>query len=119
MTHLYFLGNNSCKNMSCENVKCDLVKRLSDYLEKIGILSLHPKHKMNILTNFVYSKLRWNLTIYHLSGTLIVQNLDNKANRYIRKWLGIPISGDFNHLRLNFKQLGIGLKLPNYCAKHL
>ena len=64
-------------DMSNENVKNDLAKRLSDYLEKIDILSLHPKHKINIVTKFVYSKLRWDLTIYHLSETWIAENLDN------------------------------------------
>ena len=36
-----------------------------------------------------------------------------KANRDIRKWLCIPISGNVNHLRLKVKQLGIGLKLSS------
>ena len=40
------LGKEFCYNMSCENVKCYLVKRLSDYPEKIDILSLHPKHNI-------------------------------------------------------------------------
>ena len=71
--------------MSNEIVKNDLVKRLSDYLEKIDIFSLHPKHKINIVTKFVYSKHRWDLTIYHLPETWIAENLDNKVNRYIRK----------------------------------
>ena len=34
-------------------------------------------------------------------------------NRYIRKWLSIPISGNVNHLRLKVKNLGIGLQLPS------
>ena len=72
-----YLGKEFSFDMSNENVKNDLVKRLSDYLEKIDILSLHPKHKINIVTKFVYSKLRWDLTIYHLSETWIAENLDN------------------------------------------
>ena len=108
-----YLGKEFCYNMLCENKKCHLVKRFSDYLEKIDIFSLHPKHKINILTKTIYSKLRSELTTYHLPETLIVQNLDNKANRYIRKWLGIPISGNVEHLRLTVRQLGIGLKLPS------
>ena len=64
-----YLGKEFCYNTSCENVKCDLVKRPSDYLEKIDILSLYPKHKINILTKLVYSKLRWDLTIYHFPET--------------------------------------------------
>ena len=99
--------------MSCENVICGLVNRLRDYLEKINILSLHPKHEINILTKFTYSKLRWDLTIYRFPETQIVQNVDSKVNRYIRKWLSIPISRNVNHLRLKFKQLGIDLQLQS------
>ena len=99
--------------MSCENVKCYFVYRLSDYLEKTDILFWNPKHKINILTKFACSKLRWDLTIYHFPETWMVQNLDNKANRYIRKWLNIPISGNVNPFRLKVKQLDISLKFPS------
>ena len=73
------LGKEFSFDMSKENVKNDLVKRLSGYLEKIDILSLHPKNKINIVTKFVYSKLRLNLTIYYLPNTWIAENLDNKV----------------------------------------
>ena len=53
-----YLGKEFSFGMSNVNVKSDLVKRLSYYLEKIDIFSLHPKHKINIITEFVYSKLR-------------------------------------------------------------
>ena len=108
-----YLGKKFSFDMSNENVKNDLVKRLNDYLEKINILSFHSKHKINIVTKLVNSKLRWDLTIYYLPETWIAENLDNKANRYIRKWLSLPISGNVNHLRLKVKILGIGLQLPS------
>ena len=108
-----YLGKEFSFDMSNENVKNYLVKRLSDYLEKIDILSLHPKHKINIVTKFVYSKLRRNLTIHHLPETWIAKNLDNKVNCYIRKWMSISFSGNVNHLRLKAKNLGIGLQLPS------
>ena len=79
-----YFGKEFTFDMSNENVKNDLVKRLSDYLEKIDILSLHPKHKINIVTKFVYNKRRWDLTIYHLPETCIAETLDN-VNRYIQK----------------------------------
>ena len=55
---------------------------------------------------------------YHFPETWTVQNLHNKANRYIRRWLSIPISGTVNHLLLKVKQLIIGKdqqmqRLPN------
>ena len=92
-----YLGKEFSFNMSNENVKNDLVKRLSDYLEKIDILSLHPKHKINIVAKFVFGK-RWDLTIHHLPNTWIAENLGNKVNRYIRKWLSVTISGNISHL---------------------
>ena len=107
-----YLGKEFCYNMSCENVKCDLVKRLSDYLKKIHIFFLHPKHKINILKKFVYSKLRWALTIYNLPETWIVQNLDHKANRFIRKWLSIPISESVNHLLIKPNNLILVYNFP-------
>ena len=100
-----YLQKKFCYNMSCESVNCDLVKRLSNYLEKIDILYLHSKHKINILTKFVYSKLRWDITIYHFLETWTVQNLDNKANRNIRKWLSIPISGTLTTFVLKLNNL--------------
>ena len=55
---------------------------------------------------------------YHFPETWTVKNLHNKANRYIRRWLSIPISGTVNHLLLKVKQLIIGKdqqmqRLPN------
>ena len=44
---------------------------------------------------------------YHFPETWTVKNLHNKANRYIRRWLSIPIS------LLKVKQLIIALKLPS------
>ena len=58
---------------------------VSGYLEKIDILSLHPKNKINIVTKFVYSKLRLNLTIYYLPNTWIAENLDNKV-KVLKVW---------------------------------
>ena len=59
-----YLGKEFSFNMSNENVENDIVKRLSGYLEKLDILSLHPTYKINIVTKFVYSKFTWDLTIY-------------------------------------------------------
>ena len=103
-----YLGKELSFDMSNENVKNDLAKRLSDYLEKIDILSLYPKHKTNIKTKFVHSKLRWDSTIYLLPKTWIAKNCDNKVNRDILKWLS-----NVNHLHLKVKNLGIGLQLPS------
>ena len=99
-----YLGKEFSFNMSNENVKNDLVETLSNYLEKIDILSLHPKHNINIVTKFVYSKLGE-------LKTWRAENLDSQVNHYIRKWLSIPISDNVNNLCLKVKNLGIGLQI--------
>ena len=104
-----YLGKEFSFDMSNENVKHDLMRRLSDYLGKINILPLNPKHKINIVSKSVYSKPRRDLTIDDLPETWRAKNLDNKVNRYIGKWLSIHISGNFNHLCLKVKNLGICL----------
>ena len=104
-TTFVYLGKEFRYNMSCESVKRDLVKRLSNNLEKINILSLYPKHKINIFTKFVYSNLRWDLTVYHFSETWIVQNLDNKANRYSVHGLVYRFHGALTTFVLNSNSL--------------
>ena len=83
---------------------------MTKYLEKIDLLPLHPKFKIEIVQKYIYSKFRWSFSIYPLTVTWITQNIDNNINRYVRKWLQIPISGNITHLSLPRKKLGMNIK---------
>ena len=96
-----YLGKQFSFNMKTEFVEFDLVKELSGYLEKLDLLPLHPDNKCNIVTKFIFSKLRWKLSIYNLSETWVIQNLDNIVYSYVRKWFGIPVCGNTLRCRIS------------------
>ena len=79
-----YLGKYFNYKMSSKSVEEELEAEISDYLEKIHNLPLHPKHKISIITKYVYSKIRWKLSVYHLSLTWLTQNLDDKIVSYVK-----------------------------------
>ena len=105
-----YLGKVYNYEMGTETEKDNLTTELKKYLEKIDLLPLHSKFKIEIVQSYVYSKFRWRFTIYPLTETWISNNIDNNINRYVRKWLQIPISGNITHLRLPKKKLGMNLR---------
>ena len=56
-------------NMKLDRIKETLLKDLNQYMEVIDRLTLHSKNKLIIGSHYVYSKLKWNLTIYEVSET--------------------------------------------------
>ena len=59
-----YLGKQFNFEMRSNEVQEELEKRVISYLTVIDKLPLHPKSKIQILTRFVFSKIRWTLTIY-------------------------------------------------------
>jgi len=86
---------------------------LKDYLESIHRLPLHPKHKIDIVLRYVYSKLRWRLTTYEISHTWVKQNLDSLVTEYLKRWLNLHQGANTRHLFLPTSKLGIRLTLPS------
>ena len=84
-----------------------------DYIDTIEHLPLHPRFKIMIITRYVYSKLRWCLTVNELDSTWIKTNLDSLVLRFVRKWLQLHSGANTDHLRLPPKKFGLGLLLPS------
>ena len=74
-----YLGKQFNCDMKTSLIECELVCELVKLLEKIHALPLHPKNKIIIVMRYVYSKLRWRLSIYDFSQMWVVRNLDDKA----------------------------------------
>ena len=83
-----------------DEIKKELELELTDYLEKIHRLPLHPRNKILITNKYVYSKLRWRLSIYKLSETWVVQHLDDKIINYVKRWLHFHQGENLTHLKL-------------------
>ena len=62
------------------------------------------------MQRYVFSKLKWWFSIYNLTETWVSENLDNVINRYYRKWLHFPVSGNITHLTLPKNNLGLNIK---------
>ena len=64
-----------------------------------------------ILTRYVFSKLRWTLTVYEFPLTWLKQNLDSSALYYVRRWFQFHPGANATHLTLPSKYLGAGVSL--------
>ena len=69
-----------------------------------------------IITGYLYSKLRWRLTVNEIDSTWIETNLDKLVLRFVRKWLQLHPGANTDHLRLPPKKFGLGLLLPSDIA---
>ena len=68
-----YLGKTFNFEMKINKVQEELEKRVISYLTVIDKLPLHPKFKIQISTRYVFSKIRWTLTIYEFPITDLVK----------------------------------------------
>ena len=106
-----YLGKSFNYKMNTGPVEVSLCDELKSYLQISEKLNLHPASKIKTINEYIYSKLRWRLTIYNFSETWVVQNLDNLELYFVRKWLNLQPNANISHLRLRPSHLGIGLLL--------
>ena len=70
-----YLGKDFNFNMNCDHVKENLVKTIRDYTNRIDTLPIHPLCKIEVCQKYVYSKIKWDLSIYGLSETWVKENI--------------------------------------------
>lgn len=78
-------------NMSDEEHKLELCDTFQDLIRKIDELQLNLKNNILLYCCYLLSKISWHFTVSDLSKP--AQKVDNIGSKYIRKWLGLPISG--------------------------
>ena len=105
-----YLGKEFSYDMTTDFVEAELKEDMTSYLKTLDSLPLHPHHKVSVITKYIYSKLRWRLSIYSISETWTIQNLDNVVNKYIRKWFGMHVGANITHLTMPPKRLGLNFK---------
>ena len=104
-----YLGKKFNFEMKINEVQEELEKRVISYLTVIDKLPLHPKFKIQILTRYVFSKIRWTLTIYEFPITRLKQKLDSSILYYICRRLKFHPGANTMHLTLTLNQLGAGV----------
>ncbi|CAB3999328.1 Hypothetical predicted protein, partial [Paramuricea clavata] len=88
-----YLGRHFDFNMTNEKHKSKVISLFDELMSEIDLKPLHPKNKILLYSRYVLSKLSWHFTVATISKTWVVENIDSSVNKYIRKWLEVPISG--------------------------
>ena len=99
--------------MSDEDYKSEVYDTLTNILNEIDDLPLHPKNKIVLYSRYVLSKISWHFTVSDIGKTWVIDNLDSIASTYIRKWLELPISATLSNVLLPHNKFGLNIILPS------
>jgi len=104
-----YLGRYFDFNMSNKEHKCKILSLTDEILSEIDLMPLHPKNKLSLYSRYVLPKISWHFTVATVSKTWVIENIDSLINKYIRKWLEIPISGTLSNLFLTRNKFGLNI----------
>ena len=102
--------------MTDDKHKSELIETITDQIEIIDKLSLHPKNKLKLYQQWTFPKISWNLTINKISNTWMKNNIDIIVSRYIRLWMEILVNSILNTVTQSKRKFGLGVILPS--TKH-
>ena len=108
-----YLGENFSFDMNNADVKAEFVTDMNKYFDILNRLLLHPKHKFLIISKYIYGKFRWKFSLYNITSTWVIYNLDSIVKEYTKRWLCLPQSANARHLYLPVKKLGMKFTLPS------
>ncbi len=99
--------------MSDDNHKTDLITLVNELMTDIDSKPLHPKNKLLLYNRYVLSKLTWHFTVATFFKTWITENIDSVVNKYIRRWLEVPISGTLSTVFQTRNKFGESIYPPS------
>jgi hypothetical protein len=108
-----YLGKYFDFSMSEKEHKQELITLMDDIMSEIDLKPLHPKNKLLLYSRYLLSKLSWHFTVTTLSKTWVSENMDSVVNKYVRKWLEIPISGTLSNVYLTSNKFGLNIYPPS------
>ncbi|CAB4003346.1 Hypothetical predicted protein [Paramuricea clavata] len=100
-------------SMSEKEHKQELITLMDDIMSEIDLKPLHPKNKLLLYSRYLLSKLSWHFTVTTLSKIWVSENMDSVVNKYVRKWLEIPISGTLSNVYLTSNKFGLNIYPPS------
>ncbi len=101
-----YLGKYFDFNMSDKDHKQELITLLEDIMSEIDLKPLHPKNKILLYSRYLLSKFSWH------SKTWVSENMDSVVNKFVRKWLEIPVSGTLSNVFLTSNKFGLNIYPP-------
>ena len=79
-----YLGRHFNFKMDDEKHKTELLEEITEKMEAIHQLPLHPRNKLLLYQRVVLSKISWHLTVTNISNTWVKTNIDNTVSKFIR-----------------------------------
>ena len=95
-----YLGRNFSFDMNNVDVKAEFVTDMNNYFDVLNRLPLHPKHKLLIISKYVYSKLRCRFSIGWLHKYLGYTQFRLIVKEYTRRWFRLSQSANTSHVYL-------------------
>ena len=111
-----YLGRYFNYAMDNSDQKHELLSVTERLLEKIDLLPLHPRCKLELYGKYVLPKISWHLTIIDINITWVKQTLDMIYHNTFRSWFEIPANGTLDIL-LQAKPK-FGLNIIDISTKH-
>ncbi len=108
-----YLGKYFDFSMSDNEHKQELITLLNDIMSEIDLKPLHPRNKLLLYSRYLLSKISWHFTIATISKTWVSENMDSIVNKYIRKWLEIPVSGTLANVYISSNKFGLNIFPPS------
>ena len=93
-----YLGKYFDFDMSEKKHKEELITLLEDIMSDIDLKPLHPP---------------WHFTVATLSKTWVTENIDSVVNKYVRKWVEIPVSETLSNVYLTTSKFGLNICPPS------
>ena len=74
-----------------------------------------------IILKYTYSKLKWRFSVYNITGTCDIQNIDSIVKEYTKRWLCLLQSANTRHIYLSVKTHAMKFDLPSdiYNSQHI
>ncbi len=104
-----YLGRFFDFDMLNQEHKSKLISLIDELMYDIDLKPLHPKNKVLLYSRYGLSKIFWHFTVATISRTWVTENVDSLINKYIRKWLEVPISGTLSNVYLTSNKFGLNI----------
>ena len=105
-----YLGKLFSFSLDNLEIKEQLITKLNSLVEKISNLKISIQTKLKIVRHYIPSQLNFELRLYSLSHTWIINELDSIITKKIQTWLQYPINtcvAEIAQLPLSHGGLGI------------
>ena len=108
-----YLGKYFDFGISDKKHKEELITLLEDIMADIDLKPLHPENKILLYSSYLLSKpfLAFYRCVW--SKTWVAENIDSVVNKYIWKWLEIPVSGTLSNVFLANSKFGLNIYPPS------